>query len=311
MPAVADQAKRAEVSRQRAFAGLEPTGELPFTRPFLKWAGGKTQLLPQLERFYPPKGSVKRYIEPFLGSGAVFFHVMAVVQPRYALLWDNNRELIATFRAVQKDLPEVIKLLRKYQRQHSKSFFLAMRESKPRSLAERAARLVYLNKTCFNGLYRVNSSGIFNVPMGSYARPPRILNEAGLKRASEVLAGARIESKGFRKLLDEAQADDFVYLDPPYDPLSSTASFTAYTSTPFGRGEQEDLAKVYKTLDERGCLLMLSNSDTALIRKLYQGFKIEEVSARRFINSRGDGRGHVRELVVLNRNLLAAAGRTG
>jgi DNA adenine methylase len=279
---------------------------MPFSRPFLKWAGGKTQLLPQLARFYPPKGSVDRYVEPFLGSGAVFFHVKSVVEPRRVLLWDNNRELIDSFKAVQDNVGQVIKLLSRYREQHSKDFFLAMREKRPKSPAAIAARLIYLNKTCFNGLYRVNSRGIFNVPFGKH-RNPGLFNEAWLRQAAAQLAGAKIEAEDFRLLELEAKAGDFIYFDPPYHPRSKTSYFTAYTRELFGQAEQEKLAALYRVLDRKGCLLMLSNSDTPLIRELYRDFDIREVSARRMINSRADRRGAIRELVVLNRKLVEAS----
>lgn len=278
-----------------------------FVRPFLKWAGGKTQLLPQLAQFYPRKGTVDRYIEPFLGSGAVYFHFKAMVGPKRALLWDNNRELIDSFQAVQASVDQVAKLLRRHQKQHGKDFFLAMREKTPTSLPGKAARLIYLNKTCFNGLYRVNSRGIFNVPFGRYDNP-RIFNEEALRRASDELAIAKIESRDFRLLELHAKKNDFVYFDPPYHPRSSTSYFTAYTRESFGEADQRELAEVYRALDKKGCLLMLSNSDTPLIRELYADFCIREVSARRLINSKADRRGPICELVVVNQKLLRACG---
>jgi DNA adenine methylase len=281
------------------------TDRVSYVRPFLKWAGGKTQLLPQLAQFYPRRGTVDRYVEPFLGSGAVYFHFNAAVSPKRALLWDNNRELVDTFLAVQSDVSQVIKLLRKYQKQHSKEFFLAMREKMPISLTGRAARLIYLNKTCFNGLYRVNSRGIFNVPFGRYTNPG-IFNDDWLRRASEQLANAKIEARDFRLLEVRAKKNDFVYFDPPYHPRSTTSYFTAYTRESFGEVDQRELAKVYRALDKKGCLLMLSNSDTPLIRELYGDFCIREVSARRNINSRAERRGPICELVVLNKKLLRA-----
>jgi DNA adenine methylase len=276
-----------------------------FAKPFVKWAGGKTGLLSQLARFYPPKGSVQRYIEPFLGSGAVFFHVSAMVEPRQTLLWDNNQELIDTFLAVRDNVEQVIRLLRAHERKHSKIHFLAMRTRSLRKLPEIAARLIYLNKTCFNGLYRVNSKGDFNVPFGRYAKP-NIVNAEGLRRASEALAGARVEQEDFKMLLVEARQGDFIYFDPPYHPRSATSHFTSYTKDSFGEKDQRALAAVYRGLDEKGCLLMLSNSDTPLVREMYQGFDIREVSARRSINSRIDRRGSICELVVRNRSLVEA-----
>lgn len=301
MPPV-PRTKPAPASEQPLLTGLAGD-EAAFAKPFVKWAGGKTQLLPQLARFYPPKGSVDRYIEPFLGSGAVYFHVKAMVEPRRAVLWDNNRELIDAFTAVRDQVGSVIKLLVKYRKQHSKDFFLAMREKRPQSIASTAARLIYLNKTCFNGLYRVNSRGVFNVPFGRYANPG-LYNEESLRQASVALAGARVESEDFRLLELEAKAGDFIYFDPPYHPRSKTSYFTAYTRDLFGQAEQEKLAALYRKLDRKGCLLMLSNSDTPLIRELYKDFDIREVSARRNINAKVAGRGAICELVVLNRALV-------
>jgi DNA adenine methylase len=297
MPAVATRAKQSDGEEQ---------AEAGFARPFVKWAGGKGQLLPQLAQFYPPAGSVERYVEPFLGSGAVFFHVKATVKPRHALLWDNNRELIETFKAVRDDVGQVIKLLAQYRTRHGKEFFLAMREKRPQSSASIAARLIYLNRTCFNGLYRVNSRGLFNVPFGSYANP-RILHEVGLRRAAAALAGTRIEAEDFRLLELEAKPGDFIYFDPPYHPRSKTSHFTAYTRDLFGQAEQEKLASLYRKLDRKGCLLMLSNSDTPLVRELYRDFDIREVSARRSINSKADRRGAISELVVVNRKLVESS----
>jgi DNA adenine methylase len=313
VPAKSDpQDKRAAQLQFDMPTGNHPTGkaevETPFLRPFLKWAGGKTQLLPQLANFYPPKGSIKRYIEPFLGSGAVFFHFKALVGSRSAILWDNNRELIETFKAVQQDVGQVIKLLRKYQKLHSKEFFLALREKAPSSPAAKAARLIYLNKTCFNGLYRVNSRGMFNVPFGKHTNPG-IFNEAWLRAASQQLQGARIEAEDFRLLKMEAKKNDFIYFDPPYHPRSKTSYFTAYTRDAFGEEDQRKLAALYRALDKKGCLLMLSNSDTPLIRELYKDFHIREVSARRNINSKADRRGSICELVVLNTKLVQASTR--
>jgi DNA adenine methylase len=303
-------AKRDKTQLQLDLAAGGPEPDVGYARPFLKWAGGKTQLLAQLTRFYPPKGSVKRYVEPFLGSGAVFFHFKAMVEPSRALLWDNNRELVDTFQAVQQDVDQVIKLLRKHQKQHSKEFFLSMREKSPLSLAGKAARLIYLNKTCFNGLYRVNSRGIFNVPFGRYQNPG-LFNEAWLRRAASQLEGARIESRDFRLLAVQAKKGDFVYFDPPYHPRSSTAYFTSYTRDSFGEADQRELAELYRMLDKKGCYLMLSNSDTPLIRELYAKFDIREVSARRNINSKADRRGPVGELVVINARLAEASGNHG
>jgi DNA adenine methylase len=310
MPAVRSKGNKIQGAEQ----GDLPIGDgaNTFAKPFVKWAGGKTQLLPQLAAFYP-KGNVDRYIEPFLGSGAVFFDVKAKVTPRHVLLWDNNQELIDTFVAVRDNVEQVIRLLQGHERRHiqdGKDYFLAMRTKLRKNLPEVAARLIYLNKTCFNGLYRVNSKGEFNVPFGRYPKPS-ILNKDGLRRASEALAGAQIEPWNFLKLLLKARRGDFIYFDPPYHPLSATSYFTSYTKDAFSEEDQRDLADVYRALDERGCLLMLSNSNTKLINSLYQGFEIKHVNARRNINSKWEKRGPIKELVILNRHLLEASNVRG
>jgi DNA adenine methylase len=305
MPAVPAKPDKSNAPVQLELSTNPLTDEVSYSRPFIKWAGGKTQLLSQLMPFYPPKGTVERYVEPFLGSGAVYFHFKAMVEPKHALLWDNNRELIDSFKAVKDEVGQVIKQLEKYRKQHCKDFFLAMREKTPTSLAGKAARLIYLNKTCFNGLYRVNSRGVFNVPFGRY-KNPGIFNETWLRQASKQLQGAKIEARDFRLLQLDAKKGDFVYFDPPYHPRSSTSFFTSYTRDSFGVEDQKALADVYRALDKKGCLLMLSNSDTPLIRELYKDFDIREVSARRNINSRVDRRGKINELVVLNARLAEA-----
>ena len=265
----------------------------------MKWAGGKSQLLPQFLSLYPEQGSVGRYLEPFLGSGAVFFHVQGLLKPSHAVLTDTSAELIDTFLAVRDEVDALIELLRRHQAQHIESYYYEVRSQNPQARAERAARLIYLNKTGFNGLYRVNSRGIFNVPFGHRANPT-ILNEASLRAASMALQKAELHARDFRDLPTVARKGDFIYFDPPYQPLSKTASFTSYTSGSFGEQDQRDLADLYAKLDRRGCLLMLSNSDTPLIRELFARFHIHCVSARRMINSNGKKRGPVSELVVLN-----------
>jgi len=307
MPGVSVNPERVQAQLPLLAGRLDPTRE--FSRPFLKWAGGKTQLLRQLEEFYPPPGTVGRYIEPFLGSGAVFFHFKAVVKPKRVVLWDNNRELIETFKAVRDEVEGVIDLLAEHRNRHEKhgkSYFLEMRRYRPRKPAAKAARLIYLNKTCFNGLYRVNSRGYFNVPFGRYANPS-IMNEDALRQAARQLAKAKIEAKDFDRLMElRPSRKDFIYFDPPYHPRSSTAYFTSYTPGSFGEEDQVKLAEIYKKLDERGCMLMLSNSETDFVKELYRGFTIEEVTARRNINSKADRRGPIKEVVVLNKRLLEA-----
>lgn len=271
-------------------------------RPFLKWVGGKQQLLAQFEAFFP--ASWDRYLEPFVGGGAVFFHLWnagRLAGP--SLLFDNNEELINVFRIVKDRPDELIQALAVHKEKHDKAYYYMIRnldrQDARLSDVERAARTIYLNKTCYNGLYRVNGKGQFNVPMGSY-RDPQILYPDVLLAANTALQGAHLEVRDFRQVVDLARAGDFVYLDPPYDPVSKTASFTGYTAGNFGDQDQRDLADVYWQLAQKGCLCMLSNSYTPFILELYREFRIETVQARRAVNSDANGRGNIREVVVLN-----------
>jgi DNA adenine methylase len=240
-----------------------------------------------------------RHVEPFVGGGALFFSR----QPKRALLTDINPALVGTYVAIRDDVSGVIEALRDLAARHSKERYYAVRERYNRgpriTTAKRAAMFIYLNKTCFNGLHRVNRKGEFNVPVGSYKKP-RILNESGLKAASALLQGAQLRCAPFEALLEDAKPGDFIYFDPPYEPVSDTASFTSYASDGFGREDQTRLRDVYKALDRRGCKLMLSNSDVPFIRELYADFRIDTVAAPRAINCNASKRGRVSEVVVRN-----------
>lgn len=284
-------------------------------RPFIKWAGGKTQLLDQFEPLYPPASRVHRYFEPFVGSGAVFFQIRELLEPKEIILADGNAELINAYRVIQQNVTEVIRALARHKKAHSREHYYRVRGQSVGRLGEvaRAARLIYLNKTCFNGLYRVNSRGEFNVPMGSYVNPP-ILDEANLRAVSRALAGVKLWERSFQETSKQARPGDFIYFDPPYHPVSDTSYFTAYAvngnRSQFSEDDQRELARTYRELADRGCLVMLSNSDVSFIRKLYAGrstrghgdsrIRIRKVFARRNINSRADRRGRVGEIVVLN-----------
>jgi DNA adenine methylase len=277
-----------------AAAGISPV------RPFLKWAGGKGQLLAAYEAFYPRPRDITGYVEPFLGSGAVFFHVQALLKPKRVALSDGNAELIGAFEAVRDSVDQVIARLAGHKSRHSEEYFYDVRAQDPRQLrsaADRAARLIYLNKTCFNGLYRVNSRGLFNVPFGHH-KNPSLCDPEALQEASARLANVDLRTAHFREVLAVAKSGDFVYFDPPYHPLSGTAYFTSYTEGSFGEADQRELAAVYAKLADRGCKVMLSNSDTPLIRDLYSDFHIHRVLARRSINSNGERRGKIAEVVV-------------
>ncbi len=270
--------------------------------PFLKWAGGKTQLLSQLARLYPSK--IERYFEPFVGSGAVFFDIQKRFRPRYVMLSDTNSELINCYEVVRDEIEELIQnLLRHREGHHAQQpeYYYGIRDLSTDTLSpvERAARFIYLNKTCYNGLYRVNARGQFNVPIGRY-KNPAIANAEGLHAASRVLRGVRLAVQDFAECLPKLRAGDVVYIDPPYFPLSRTANFSGYPQGWFGLAGQERLARFAQDAGNKGCLVMLSNSDTAAVRKLYRGLRTRRVRARRAINSNGAARGAITELVITN-----------
>ncbi len=271
-------------------------------RPFLKWAGGKTRLIQKYLPYFPQH--FQTYYEPFLGGGAVFFHLL----PTRSVLTDINPELVNVYCCVRDWVEPVILLLETHQQNHSKAYYYQVRDGfQPtlghRSLGqgsavERAARLIYLNKTCFNGLYRENSKGEFNVPMGSY-KNPKVCNPGLLRSVSNVLQSVQIEVRSFDSVLSYAQTDqDFVYFDPPYHPLSSTSNFTAYSRYAFSQEEQVRLRDTFAELAKRKVSVMLSNSDCPLIRKLYNKFKIYEIPASRIINVDPAKRGNVTEVLI-------------
>jgi len=263
--------------------------------PILKWAGGKAGLISQFEPHFPRQKEYKRYFEPFLGGAAVFFYL----QPEESFLFDLNAELIEVYTVLRDDVEELISSLEPHY--NDRDYFYRIRAQDPSQLTpvERASRFIFLNKTCYNGLYRVNRSGQFNVPFGDY-KNPTICDVPRLRSASIALQSAVLKVADFESVLEYAKAHDLLYFDPPYEPLSKTSSFTAYTSGGFGSDDQQRLAQAFRTLDTRGCFLMLSNSNTPLIRELYQGFHIYEINARRAINSKGNGRGLIKELLITN-----------
>lgn len=267
--------------------------------PFVKWVGGKGRILPQLMPLMPAGVDRMRHVEPFVGGGALFFSRL----PERALLCDVNRSLIGTYEAIRDDLDGVVESLEALSVGHCKERYYGVREryntmSRAPS-SDRAAMFIYLNKTCFNGLHRVNRKGEFNVPMGSY-KNPRILDYDGLCAASAALQTADLVHDGFEGLLRRARPGDFVYFDPPYEPVSDTANFTGYAQGGFDQAAQTRLRDVYRELDRRGCKLMLSNSDVPFIRELYQDFNVDLVAAPRAINCDARGRGKVSEVVVRN-----------
>lgn len=266
---------------------------------FVKWAGGKKQLLEQFKPLFPEK--IDRYFEPFVGGGAVAFHIIKKYNPKEVYLSDINEELVNCLNVIKINVEDLIKELKKLKKSHNKETYNKTRAKDPITLSnlKRAARFIYLNKTCFNGLYRVNSKGQFNVPMGKY-KNPGICQENELREISDLLKNAGIEVKQFHEAIKEAKKGDFVYFDPPYYPLNKTSYFTAYTKDGFLDKEQEHLAKVFNDLHKKGCKVMLSNSDAEFIKNLYKEHKISFVSANRMINCDATKRGKVNEVVVRN-----------
>lgn len=292
------------MSRGEAVTRLTWFGKDNLVQPFLKWAGGKRQLLPEIRKYIPRAYNL--YFEPFVGAGAVLFNE----QPPAARINDANKELINCYRVVKENPEELIRLCQHHERRHDKDYFYKLRKLDRRpDFAElpaerRAARLIYLNKTCYNGLFRVNRLGQFNVPWGDF-KNPRIVDREVIRAVSHYLNEARIDPTDvdFAEAVAAAGRGDFVYFDPPYDPLSKTASFTSYSLTGFGEERQRQLKSVCDELTDRGCRVLLSNSDTKLIRELYGDetrYTMVPVSAARSINSVPTRRGKISELLIFN-----------
>ncbi len=272
-------------------------------KPFVKWVGGKRQLLQQFRqrKLYPPEKFDplrNRYFEPFVGGGAVFFDLL----PESAYLSDLNNELIITYNIIKNNAENLIVSLNKHI--NSKEYFLTIRAQDPKSLSELdvASRFIYLNRTCFNGMYRVNKSGGFNVPFGKY-KNPLICDKINLRKASKALKNVEIVNQDYKEVLKKAKKEDFIYFDPPYYPINKTSLFTSYTSQSFLEKEQIELKNTFIDLHKRGCYVMLSNSDTPFIKKLYsdlKGVNINEVFANRAINSDATKRGKITEVLITN-----------
>lgn len=267
------------------------------TYPIVKWVGGKRQLMLELLKNMPK--SYNRYFEPFIGGGALFFEL----QPENAYISDMNDELINLYSVVRDNVYELISDLNKHE--VSKEYFLEIRnldrtdEYKNLSDVQRASRFIYLNRTCFNGLYRVNSQGQFNVPFGNYKKP-RIVDEKNLLNCSELLKNTEIKCADFSEILTKVKRGDFVYFDPPYVPLNETSSFTSYTKDGFDMDMQFKLREVCDELDSMGVMFMLSNSDTKFVNELYSNYEIKKVFASRAVNANAEGRGKITEVLVRN-----------
>lgn len=273
-------------------------------RPFLKWVGGKTQLLDRIVPILPKR--IRTYYEPFIGGGALFFTLAHLGQFQRAVINDWNGELVDTYKAIRDFPDDLILRLGQLKAEYLKDppgVFALERMKAPRDLSpiDRAARFIFLNKTGFNGLYRVNLKGVFNVPFGKHEDPP-ILDEENIRACRKVLNHfVVITNRDFAEAVEDAQPGDCVYFDPPYVPANPTSSFTKYTKEGFGLEAQKRLATTFRTLVDRGVAVIASNSDTPLVRELYDGFELHEIQARRSINSVGKKRGPVGELVIVGR----------
>ncbi|MCL2806138.1 MAG: Dam family site-specific DNA-(adenine-N6)-methyltransferase [Treponema sp.] len=298
-------------------------------KPFLKWAGGKNQLLEQFEQYFPGElknGKIDRYAEPFLGGGAVYFSIIKKYKIKSAYLSDINKDLILTYSVVQQKSEYLLDLLEQFQQQYDaakqekrKALFLSVREQFNKQVYEidygrisenwisRAAQFIFLNKTCFNGLYRLNSKEEFNVPCGRY-KTAAIFDADNITSVSDALQNAEISLSEYRDCYDYVNNNTLVYFDPPYRPISRTSKFTSYTGDVFSDARQIELAEFYQKLDrEKGAKLMLSNSDPANIdpnddffAKIYKGYNINKVYASRAINCQAGKRGKISEILVTN-----------
>ncbi|HHU85012.1 MAG TPA: DNA adenine methylase [Clostridiales bacterium] len=291
-------------------------------KPFLKWAGGKGQLLSEIEKYYPfENGKITKYAEPFVGGGAVLFDILSKYSLEEVYISDINAELINAYRIIRDDIDELIEMLSIMQNEyvpmdtkHRKTYYLTKRElfndlkinGNENINIEKAALMIFLNKTCFNGLYRVNRKGLFNVPMGAY-KNPMICDEENLRAVSEKLQNVKIVCDDYRKSEGFIDAKTFVYLDPPYRPITETASFTAYTENLFNDEEQIELARFVDAMHRKGAKVVVSNSDPKnsnteddFFDKIYSAHRIKRVEATRMINCNSEARGKIKELLVSN-----------
>ncbi len=273
-------------------------------KPFVKWAGGKRQLIPILNENLPK--SFGTYFEPFLGGGALLFHILTERKDQKCSISDLNSDLVLTYTIIRDRIDELISSLKNHERNYhkdSKSYYYSVRESNPRSEIEKTSRLLFMNRTCFNGLYRVNSKGKFNVPLGKYTNP-NIVNEENLRAVCSILQSSRvaIKCRDFESVLRDAKKGDLVYFDPPYQPVSDTANFTSYTNKSFTYEDLNRLAELCLELDSKGCNVLLSNSDSKDVAELFsnKSWKIKKIQANRSINSNSKKRtGHF-ELLIKN-----------
>ncbi|HPR99405.1 MAG TPA: DNA adenine methylase [Candidatus Woesebacteria bacterium] len=276
-------------------------------KPFVKWVGGKGKLIPDLEKIFPKK--FNNYFEPFVGGGALFFYLTQSRSIPSASINDINPKLIIAYNEIKNNPKKLILLLKKIElkykklsQEKQKIFFYEMREKYNKNNLDKlntTAYLIFINKTCFNGMYRENSKGEYNIPFGDQ-KNPTICDEENILAVSKCLKNTEITNLSFEKAVNKCKKGDFVYFDPPYYPINTTSNFTGYSKSTFGQKQQEKLADVFKKLAKRGCFVMLSNSNTTFIKDLYKNFHINYLDAARSINSKGSKRGKIKEIVVTN-----------
>lgn len=273
-------------------------------KPFVKWAGGKRQLIPILNQNLPE--SFGTYYEPFLGGGALLFHILAERDGQKCSISDLNSDLVLSYVTIRDKIDDLILSLKSHEKNYQKDssrYYYSVRDTNPKSDVEKTSRLIFLNRTCFNGLYRVNSKGKFNVPLGKYTNP-NIVNEENLRSVSHILKKSKVSvnCRDFAAVLRDAKKNDLVYFDPPYQPVSNTANFTSYTNKDFTFDDLERLAELCNNLDSKGCKVLLSNSDSKEVAKMFSNktWKISRIPANRAINSNSKNRtGHF-ELLIKN-----------
>ncbi len=276
-------------------------------KPFVKWVGGKGKLIPELIKLTPSK--INNYYEAFVGGGALFYELSNQGLIKDSYINDINQKLITCYQTIKQNSDSLIGILKKIEKEYKilatdnqKKYFYKIRHDYNQNSLDNlttSAYLIFLNKTCFNGMYRENSKGEYNIPFGDQPNPT-ICDENNIKAVSEVLKPTIITSYSFKKSIKTSKKGDFIYFDPPYYPLTSTANFTSYSKNNFSAKEQIKLFNVFKTLTLKGCYVMLSNSNTDFIKNMYQKFNIHEVYSARSINSKGEKRGKVKELVITN-----------
>ena len=277
-------------------ASLEP-------KPFVKWAGGKRQLMAELEKNFPTKFGT--YLEPFLGGGAVMFDLLTKVPNLKCNVSDLNSDLVLAYITIRDRSEKLIESLENHSKNYHKDstgYYYEVRKQEPKNQIDKVSRLLFLNKTCFNGLYRVNSKGKFNVPLGRYTNP-NIVNRENLQSVSKILQSGKIKisCRDFSSIIKDAKKGDFVYFDPPYQPVSDTASFTSYTHRDFTEDDLERLADLADQLNSKGCNVMLSNSNSKTVKKMFSsGWRIKEIKANRAINSNSQKRTGHKEIIIKN-----------